>query len=250
MGFCATRVMWRNFFRFPLYTVVFRVEVQGCVREGNVAAVKGKRPTGRRIPTKTRANIIDVATAEFAERGLSGARVDRIAARTNTSKRMLYYYFGDKDGLYRAVLLSYYEKLRSSELALDLSHQSPLAALQALVDFTFDYHMKNARHRAAGDGREYSQGSATSPSCPRSSPINTSVLDAVADICRRGAKEGSMRAGLDNFDLYTTIAALCFFNVSNRYTFRAIFKHDMADPKEAAARRESIWEVVRRFVIA
>ena len=72
-----------------------------------------KRPAGAKDPERTRANIIDVATAEFAERGLSGARVDRIAERTQTSKRMLYYYFGDKEGLYRAVLLSYYEKLRS-----------------------------------------------------------------------------------------------------------------------------------------
>jgi hypothetical protein len=84
---------------------------------------------------------------------------------------------------------------------------------------------------------------------PQVMPINTSVLDAVADICERGAREGSMRTGLDNFDLYTTIAALCFFNVSNRYTFRAIFKHDMAQPKESDARRKSIWDVIHRFVV-
>ncbi len=78
--------------------------------------------------------------------------------------------------------------------------------------------------------------------------MNSSVLEAVADICTRGAAEGSIRGGLDSFDLYTTIAALCFFNVSNRYTFRALFKHDMADDKESAARRQSVWEVVRRFV--
>lgn len=206
-----------------------------------------KRPSRAKNPEKTRANIIDVATAEFAERGLSGARVDRIAARTNTSKRMLYYYFGDKDGLYRAVLLSYYEKLRSSELELDLSHQSPLAALQALVEFTFDYHMTHADIVRLVMVENIHKGHHVAK-LPQVMPINTSILDTVADICTRGAKEGSMRAGLDNFDLYTTIAALCFFNVSNRYTFRAIFKHDMADPKEAAARRQSVWDVVRRFV--
>jgi AcrR family transcriptional regulator len=199
-------------------------------------------------PEKTRANIIAVATTEFAERGLSGARVDRIAARTNTSKRMLYYYFGDKDGLYRAVLLSYYERLRNSEVELDLSHQSPLAALQALVEFTFDYHMKHADIVRLVMVENIHKGRHVAK-LPQVTPLNTSVLNAVADICERGAREGSMRAGLDNFDLYTTIAALCFFNVSNRYTFRAIFKHDMADPKESSARRKSIWEVVRRYVV-
>ncbi len=214
-----------------------------------MAVVKGKQGNRAKNPAKTRANIIDVATAEFAERGLSGARVDRIAARTNTSKRMLYYYFGDKDGLYRAVLLSYYEKLRTAELALDLRHRDPVAALKLLVDFTFDYHLKNASIVRLVMVENIHKGKHVAK-LPQALPVNTSVLDAVADICRRGAKEGSLRPGLDNFDLYTTIAALCFFNVSNRYTFRAIFKHDMADPKEAAARRESIWEVVRRFVIA
>ena len=212
-------------------------------------AVAGKkRPSRAKNPEKTQANIIDVATAEFAERGLSGARVDQIAERTNTSKRMLYYYFGDKDGLYRAVLLSYYEKLRSSEVQLDLSHQSPLAALQALVEFTFDYHMKHADIVRLVMVENMHKGRHVAK-LPQVMPINTSVLDAVADICERGAREGSMRTGLDNFDLYTTIAALCFFNVSNRYTFRAIFKHDMAQPKESDARRKSIWDVIHRFVV-
>lgn len=206
-----------------------------------------KRPSRAKNPEKTRANIIDIATAEFAERGLSGARVDRIAARTNTSKRMLYYYFGDKDGLYRAVLLSYYEKLRNSEVELDLSHQSPLAALQTLVEFTFDYHMKHADIVRLVMVENMHKGRHVAK-LPQVMPLNTSVLNTVADICERGAREGSMRPGLDNFDLYTTIAALCFFNVSNRYTFRAIFKHDMADPKESDARRKSVWDVVRRFV--
>jgi AcrR family transcriptional regulator len=161
---------------------------------------------------------------------------------------MLYYYFGDKDGHYRAVLLSYYEKLRSSEVQLDLSHQSPLAALQALVEFTFDYHMKHADIVRLVMVENMHKGRHVAK-LPQVMPINTSVLDAVADICERGAREGSMRTGLDNFDLYTTIAALCFFNVSNRYTFRAIFKHDMAQPKESDARRKSIWDVIHRFVV-
>ncbi|HWF65628.1 MAG TPA: TetR/AcrR family transcriptional regulator [Rhizomicrobium sp.] len=198
-------------------------------------------------PERTRANIIEVATAEFAERGLSGARVDRIAERTRTSKRMLYYYFGSKEGLYRAVLLSYYEKLRSAEAALDLTHRPPLTALKMLVEFTFDYHLKHAAivrlvmveniHK----GRHIARLSAVTP-------LNSSILNTVADILKRGQADGSMRAGLDAFDLYSTIAALCFFNVSNRYTIRAIFQHDMGDSKEIAPRRQAIWEIARRYV--
>jgi AcrR family transcriptional regulator len=208
-----------------------------------------KRSTRAKDPERTRANIIDVATAEFAEKGLSGARVDRIAERTQTSKRMLYYYFGDKEGLYNAVLISYYEKLRSSEMALDLSHQAPLAALKALVEFTFDYHLKNAAIVRLVMVENIHKGRHIAR-LPSATPVNSSILDTVADILKRGEVQGVMRKGLDAFDLYISIASLCFFNVSNRYTIRAIFRHDMGDAKDAAARRESIWDMIFHYVSA
>lgn len=207
-----------------------------------------RSPQRKRDSAKSRANIIEIATQEFAERGLSGARVDKIAARTRTSKRMLYYYFGSKDGLYKAVLLSYYERLRTAEQQLDLSHKSPLESLRALVEFTFDFHMSNADRVRLVMIENIHKGKSIANMSGRTE-VNSSVLKAVADICERGVREGSIRPGLDSFDLYTTIAALCFFNVSNRYTFGALFKHDMADAHESAARRASIWEVVRRFVM-
>jgi AcrR family transcriptional regulator len=211
------------------------------------AAERSRKRTGGKNPERTRANIIDVATVEFAERGLSGARVDRIAERTQTSKRMLYYYFGDKEGLYRAVLLSYYEKLRSAETALDLAHQSPMAALKSLVEFTFDYHLKHAAIIRLVMVENIHKGRHVAK-LPTVTPMNSSILDTVADILRRGESEGAMRSGLDAFDLYSTIAALSFFNVSNRYTIRAIFRHDMGEAKAAAARRVAVWELVRRYI--
>lgn len=52
----------------------------------------------------TKKRILAAALAEFSAKGISGARVDRIAARARTNKRMLYHYFGSKEELYRAVL--------------------------------------------------------------------------------------------------------------------------------------------------
>src|SRR6266436_4482960 len=100
------------------------------------------RKTGRRQvaerraqdPNGTRRNILEIATDEFGNKGFSGARVDDIAARTNTSKRMIYYYFGDKEGLFAAVLEEAYSRIRQIE---------PESALRALVGFTFDYQNAN-----------------------------------------------------------------------------------------------------------
>jgi AcrR family transcriptional regulator len=102
------------------------------------------RETGRtNDPARTMAEILTVATHEFADKGLTGARIDEIAAATRTSKRMIYYYFGSKDGLYLAVLEEAYRRMRAIEADLHLDDLLPLAALRKLVEFTYDHHRDN-----------------------------------------------------------------------------------------------------------
>ncbi|TPG21711.1 TetR/AcrR family transcriptional regulator [Sphingomonas koreensis] len=200
-------------------------------------------------PERTRANIVAVATEEFAKHGLSGARVDRIAEQTHTSKRMLYYYFKSKEGLYRAVLYSYYEKLRSAEANLELGAKTPMIALRELVEFTFDYHVENAETVRLVLVENIHRGE-NIEQMPLVDTLNSAIIASVKDICDRGAASGEMRDDLDPFELYTSIAALCFFNVSNRYTIRAIFGHDLGAPDEIAMRREAIVQMVQRYARA
>lgn len=200
-------------------------------------------------PERTKANIIQVATEEFSEVGYSGARIDRIADRMHTSKRMIYYYFGSKEALYSAVLLEYYRKLRGAEADLQLDEKPPLEALKELVEFTFDYHAANADNvrlvmvENIHKGRHIKQ-------MPSLEPINTAVIDMVGRICARGAESGVIRGDVKPWDIYTSIAALCFFNVSNRYTFSAIFNHDMISDEAATARRAEVVDMVIRYVKA
>ena len=92
-----------------------------------------KEPTRTNDPERTKANIMEVAAAEFGEKGLAGARIDEIAAATNTSKRMIYYYFGSKEGLYLAVLEESYRRVRGTEGELHLEDLEPEQALRRLV---------------------------------------------------------------------------------------------------------------------
>src|SRR6266540_995325 len=57
-----------------------------------------------RDPERTRERILGAALKEFSAHGFAGARVDRIARRARINKRMLYHYFGNKEGLFRAIL--------------------------------------------------------------------------------------------------------------------------------------------------
>jgi AcrR family transcriptional regulator len=200
-------------------------------------------------PEGTKANIIEVATREFAENGLSGARIDEIAAKTRSSKRMIYYYFGGKDGLYLRVLEAAYSKVRAFEATLNLDDLEPNAALRTLVEFTFDHHnanedfirlvmIENIHH---GDYLARSQVI---------QDLNVTAIDTIARLYERGMKQGLFRPGIDPVDLHWQISALCFFNVSNRATFSMIFGRNLGTKQALAQLREDAVEMVLRFVRA
>ena len=198
-------------------------------------------------PDRTRANIIEVATREFSEKGLSGARIDEIAERTHTSKRMIYYYFESKEGLYRAVLEDCYRRIRTIESTLDLKAKPPLEALAQLVRFTFDYQLANPDfiRMVMVENIHHGEHIAQLPSLHTT---NVDAIEVLRDIVARGVAEGVMRKDIDPIDLHMSISALCFFNVGNRHTFSTIFKVDMTSPAATAARRETVTDMIMRSV--
>jgi AcrR family transcriptional regulator len=198
-------------------------------------------------PDGNRRNIIEVATKEFAEKGFSGARVDEIAARTKTSKRMIYYYFGGKEALYIAVLEEAYRKIRSIEAMLDLAHQPPEEALRTLVGFTFDYQNAHPEFIRLVMNENILNGAYVARS-KDIQKLNSAVISAVRELLARGQREGIFRRDLDPVDLHMSISALCFFNVANRATFSTIFKRDMASPTALQDRRAQIADLILRYV--
>ena len=191
--------------------------------------------------------ILEVAMAEFSEKGLSGARIDEIAAATKTSKRMIYYYFGSKEGLYLAVLEESYRRIRATEGALHLEDLPPEDALRRLVGFSFDHHHGNEPYirLVMSENMQRGQYMAQSKNIQK---LNVPAIDAIEKLYRRGIKQGIFRSGLDAVDIHASISALTFFNVSNQHTFGLIFKRDTQAAKAVTARRDSIIEMVVRFV--
>lgn len=197
----------------------------------------------------TRAEILAVATREFAENGYSGARIETIVAQMSTSKRMIYYYFHDKRGLYMAVVEEYYRTLRENETKLGLDKMAPLEALTELVNFTFDYHIANP-DRVRLVMVENIHKAKHLKELPLIAEVNEPVIQSVEDICRRGIAEGVIRTDADPLDIYLSIAAVSFFNVSNRHTVEAIFKYDMGDQEAFVARKKRAADMILRYVAA
>lgn len=196
---------------------------------------------------RSMADILRVATAEFAEKGLSGARVDGIAAATATSKRMIYYHFGSKEGLYLAVLEEAYRRIRTIESELHLDDLAPEDALRKLVAFTFDYQHDNEAFIRLVMNENMHRGQYLAQS-PTIQDLNVPAIEAVRRVYERGVRDKVFRRGVDPIDLHMSISALCFFSVANRHTFALIFKRDLDSPAALRARRDSIVEMVVRFV--
>jgi len=212
----------------------------------------GKKTTRAKLertndPERTTADIIEIATREFAEKGLAGARIDVIAEATRTSKRMIYYYFGSKEALYRAVLEQSYSRIRTIEAQLHLEDLAPEPALRKLVEFTVDYQLANPDFIRLVMNENIHRGEflAQSKSIQQ---LNVPAIDAVRAVYERGVTAKVFRAGIDPVDLHMSISALSFFNVSNRHTFSLIFKRDLDSRSALAARRDAIAEMMVRYV--
>lgn len=222
----------------------------------NVTPARRGRPPGKTAPAetgrtndpaRTMAEILAVATQEFANKGLSGARIDEIAAATRTSKRMIYYYFGSKEGLYIAVLEDAYRRMRSIESQLHLEDLPPEAALRRLVEFTFDHHAGNEFFIRLVMAENMERGTYLAQS-PTIQQLNVPAIQAIRHLYERGVAQGVFRPGLDPVDIHASISALTFFNVSNRHTFGLIFKDQTLSPQALSARRDNIVDMIVRFV--
>lgn len=198
-------------------------------------------------PEANRQNIIEVATAEFSEHGLAGARVDEIASKTDCSKRLIYYYFGDKEGLYLAVLEHVYRRVRSVESGLQFDALAPVEALRRMVEFRFDHHFQNRDFvrlvmiENIHNARFLKQSQAIQA-------LSAAAVERVAHIYLRGVEAGVFRAGLQAVDIHWQISAMSFYNVSNRATFSTLFGSELDTPESIERLRRNAVECVLRFV--
>jgi AcrR family transcriptional regulator len=191
--------------------------------------------TSSRDPQRTRQKILAAATVEFARYGLGGARVDRIAARAGANKRMLYYYFRDKDNLFLAALEGRYAHIRAAERSLDLEHLEPRAALGRLVEFTWRYFLEHPEFLTLLNSENLHKGRHVQRS--RSVPeMHTPLVESLRNLLRRGERQGVFRRGIDPVQLYISIAGEGYFYLSNRYTLSQIFRRDLMTPRALAER--------------
>ncbi len=196
---------------------------------------------------RTRAAILAAAMVEFTSHGFSGASVNEVAARAQINKRMLYHYFGNKEGLYLAVLEEAYAGIRSAENKLRLTHLPPVEAMRSLVLFTWDYFVAHPEFLSLLNTENMHKAQHLQKS-ERVREMHSPLVGMIAAILKRGADEGIFRKDVDPVQIYISIAALGFFYLSNRHTLSTIFARDLNAPAALDARREHIADVILSYL--
>ncbi len=221
------------------------------VKSVQVQAKSGQaqaKPRSRQ-PEVTRRNILDAALVEFADKGLAGARVDEIAARSGSNKRMIYEYFGNKEGLWLTVLEAAYARMREEEHAIDVARMKPMDGMRYLMEFNFRFCARNPEFIALLTAENLNKSTYLSES-EKVQKLYSPLLAVIRDLLERGQREGVFRRGVDPVHVYLTIASLgtCYF--SNIHTLSTIFGRDLASQAELKARTEHCVAVVLGYLRA
>jgi AcrR family transcriptional regulator len=206
-------------------------------------------PPRQRDAERTRSEILEVATREFAEHGLAGARVDEIAARTRTTKRMIYYYFGGKEQLYIEVLEAAYARIRAVEREVDVDHLDPREAIRRLAELTFDHHDSHPEfiRLVSIENIHHAEHMAKSK---RLANLNNPAIALIERILERGRAEQVFRRDVDPIDVHMLISSFCVFRVANRHTFRTLFDRDLTDPERRDHYRRMLGDMVVDYLSA
>jgi AcrR family transcriptional regulator len=203
----------------------------------------------QRDAERTRTEILEVATREFAANGYAGARVDDMAERMRTTKRMIYYYFGGKEQLYIAVLERAYAEIRRAEREVDVDGLDAAAAVRRIAELTFDHHESHPDfirlvsieniHHAVHMARSQAIAELGSP-----------ATDLLERILERGREEGVFRRDVDAIDVHMMISAFCVFRVANRHTFGTLFDRDLAAPELREHYRRMVGDMIVGYLQA
>ena len=206
-------------------------------------------PPRRRDAAATRERLLKAALAEFCEKGFNGARTAAIATRAKCNIRMLYHYFGNKEGIYLASLELVYTRLRAREEALNLLQRDPETGMAALVEFTYDQKLSHKEFIKMIDIENIRQEKflRQSKSVPQGA---MPLVKSIAILLRRGQKQGIFRKRVDPVQLYVSILSLSYVHISNKHTLSITFGQDLTDSEWLAARRKHVREMVLGFLKA
>ncbi|MGE0845270.1 MAG: TetR/AcrR family transcriptional regulator [Flavobacteriaceae bacterium] len=213
-----------------------------------IAGSETERPRPR-DPERTRRSILEAARHEFCQHGFNGARIERITRKSRSNTRMIYHYFGNKEGLYLAVLESVYGEIRNLERQLNLADSDPVDGMERLVLFTFDFFAKRSDFIALISNENILRGKYLKR-LPSIQAMTLPLVDNIRNLLERGADDGVFRKNVDPIQLYVSIVAQSQLHISNRFTLSVLFSKDLSQAAWLEERRAHSLELIMCFLRA
>jgi len=212
-----------------------------------ITETENKEVPRRRNPELTKKTILMAAREEFCNKGLDGARINAIAERSGSNKRMIYHYFSNKEGIYKAVLLEAYKEIRKGERELHLTDLSPERAMDKLVRFTFNHFINHPWFiRLLID--ENMHQARNLKQIEEIKQLHSPLVSLISGLLNSGAKQGIFKTNVDPLQLYLSIASLGFFYLSNIHTLSFVFDTDLAEKRQLNKREDHIVELILGYL--
>jgi len=217
-------------------------------KKATAAPAAGRKPGVRELAAQaTRDNILRAATKVFARHGFAGGRIEQISKAAKSYDRMIYYYFGSKEGLFIAVIEDTYRRFNEAESALALDIAQPLQALGDVIRFVWGYYQKNPDFITLLNTENLLRGKHIGKS-PNARQYSSPVIAITDSVLRSGAQQGLFRPGLSARDVYLMIAAMAYFYLSNRYTLSSFLGENLEAPEALAHWEAFLIDAVQRNV--
>jgi AcrR family transcriptional regulator len=197
----------------------------------------------------TRESILRAATKVFAKYGYDGGSVEKISKAAKSYDRMIYYYFGSKEGLFIAVLEGIYRRMDDAEAALDLDASRPVEALTAVIRFVLGYYRRNPDFVTLLNTENLHKGRHIAKSL-RAREYSSRAIAIIREIVASGVAQGLFRDDVAARDLYLLIASTGYFYTSNRHTLTAFLGEPLETPEAVAHWEDFVIETVLRTVDA
>jgi len=209
-----------------------------------------RRPGVREAAAQaTRDSILRSATRVFAKYGYDGGSVEKISKAAKSYDRMIYYYFGSKEGLFIAVLEGIYRRMDDAEAALRLDAARPVESLTAVIRFVLGYYRRNPEFVTLLNSENLHKGRHIAKSL-RAREYSSRAITILREILSAGVAQGLFRADVAARDLYLLIASTGYFYTSNRHTLTAFLGEPLETPEAVAHWEDFVIESVLRTVDA
>ncbi len=209
------------------------------------------RPLGVRAQAAaaTRENILRAATKVFAKHGFAGGRIEQISKAAKSYDRMIYYYFGSKEGLFIAVLEEMYRRFNEAESKLVLDVSRPVEALTDVIRFMWGYYQRNPEFITLLNTENLHRGKHIAKSL-RAREFSSPAVDVLGQVLARGGEQKLFRTDVAARDVYLMIAAMGYFYLSNRFTLSAFLGEELETQPALAHWEAFVIDAVLRTIVA